>query len=408
MSRVGDAKIKTEKAQDEEIINLAYLVAITGDYINEDDISTTLKSELEKTYGSGKVNVTKDGNTYKISITAKGEYAIDANGKVEQLPEATAILGLTAEKTTINVGETTKLIPSLEPVKSTGVTYSSSNETIAKVSNFGIVTGIEDGTVTITASVKGNSKTIEITVKKIEMAIDKLIINTSQGSALNESPKVNYRWKDGEEPIQCVVLYDKNSEYGLQIIAINPVRKVKLGTTDEKVTGNDDFEKAMNSYNRAIQTLNEYTELYMDTEDGTGIVSDARCVGSDPSNKNNESESRDYGGFSLKKTDDNWTSDMNALSTINFKGFSDTTNGQSYWVASRKVSGSYYFDINTQAATTGTMGHANLCSKLSYGNYGFDKENGLRPVFILNSDVVITGGNGSSIPYELGLLKDQM
>ena len=49
-------------------------------------MSTTLTSELEKTYGSGKVNVAKDNttNSYTITITGKGKYTIDANGKVEK------------------------------------------------------------------------------------------------------------------------------------------------------------------------------------------------------------------------------------------------------------------------------------------------------------------------------------
>lgn len=82
--RATDAKKKTEKAQDEETISLAYLAAITGNYTNGEDISTTLTDELEKTYGSGKVNVEKDGNVYKVSIDGKGDYTIDGNGKVEK------------------------------------------------------------------------------------------------------------------------------------------------------------------------------------------------------------------------------------------------------------------------------------------------------------------------------------
>ena len=84
LSRATQAKIKTGNSQDEEAISLAYLATITGNYTNGDDISSTLTSELEKNYGSGKVNVTKDGSTYKISIDGKGDYTIDVNGKVEK------------------------------------------------------------------------------------------------------------------------------------------------------------------------------------------------------------------------------------------------------------------------------------------------------------------------------------
>ena len=86
LSRATQARTKTGNAQDEETINLAYLAAITGNYTNGDDISSTLTSEIEKTYGSRKVNVTKNetNNTYEVVITGKGTYTIDANGKVEK------------------------------------------------------------------------------------------------------------------------------------------------------------------------------------------------------------------------------------------------------------------------------------------------------------------------------------
>ena len=84
MTKATQAKIKTGNSQDEETISLAYLAAITGNYTNGEDISTTLTNELEKTYGSGKVSVTKNESTYTISIDGKGDYTIDANGKVEK------------------------------------------------------------------------------------------------------------------------------------------------------------------------------------------------------------------------------------------------------------------------------------------------------------------------------------
>ena len=67
LTKATEAKRRTGNAQDEETISLAYLAAITGNYTEGSDISTTLTSELEKTYGSGKVTITKDNtnNTMK-------------------------------------------------------------------------------------------------------------------------------------------------------------------------------------------------------------------------------------------------------------------------------------------------------------------------------------------------------
>ena len=62
------------------------MAAVTGKYAESSDMSTTLQTELEKTYGSGKVTVTKNetNNSYEVAITGKGTYTIDANGKVEK------------------------------------------------------------------------------------------------------------------------------------------------------------------------------------------------------------------------------------------------------------------------------------------------------------------------------------
>ena len=86
LSRATQAKTKTGNAQDEETISLAYLAAVTGKYAESSDMSTTLQTELEKTYGSGKVTVKKNetNNSYEVAITGKGTYTIDANGKVEK------------------------------------------------------------------------------------------------------------------------------------------------------------------------------------------------------------------------------------------------------------------------------------------------------------------------------------
>ena len=64
------------------------MAAITGKYSDGSNVSETITSELQKTYGSeeGKVTVTKNetNNSYEVVITGKGTYTIDANGKVEK------------------------------------------------------------------------------------------------------------------------------------------------------------------------------------------------------------------------------------------------------------------------------------------------------------------------------------
>lgn len=88
------------------------------------------------------------------------------------------------------------------------------------------------------------------------------------------------------------VLYDINSGYNwIEIVSVNPLKKVMLGYDDPNVeasdfiyTGSasldDNALKAAASYNRALTTLNEEAQEYLDED----LSDRARCVGSDPIN----------------------------------------------------------------------------------------------------------------------------
>ena len=406
LTQTSNAKLQTDMAEEKEILQMSVLSAISkekyGD-INKEKLDIELDANI------GNTNYSSDLADDGISVTfikSGRTYLIDNDGNIEKVPEATGIASLTVDKTTIDIGNTAQLIATLEPEKSIGtVTYISSDETVATVNNSGVITGIKDGSVTITATLKGTSKTLEITVNKVDYAIDKLLINGSS------SPYVNYPAKDGSiaNKILCQVLYDKNSAYGLQIVSVNPVTKVKLGHADENIniSGNDNFEKAVSSYNRAIQTLNEKAEEYLENK---GIANDARCVGSDPrpGHKNDEAGSteystNDYGNVDLKNADINYITDTTALSNIGAYRYSDTTNGEYYWLASRE-NNSNNFDIRHVGAH-GSMSYGGLCTVYSDGRVRGQKyELGFRPVFYLNSGVKIVGGTGTQEnPYEIDI-----
>ena len=411
LTRAGQAKDMTDIAGEKEILQTSALAAISkekyGDLTKE-----KLDEELDKEPGRGNYSSVLADETIEVTFTNSGRtYFVNSDGNVEKMPEATGITNLTAEKTIIDVGETTKVIPTLEPERAKKpIEYSSSNTSIATVDSSGVVTGVADGTVTITAIVKGTSKNVSITVKKVEYAVDKLVINGSS------SPYVNYPAKDGSvaNKILCQVLYDKNSENGLQIVAVEPVTKVKLGSTDENtnVTGKDAEEKSINSYNRAIQTLNEKAEEYLEYKE---IASDARCVGSNPKpgHKNDESESveystNSYGKIPFKKTDTHYTTDKTALIAIGAYKFTNNTYGNYYWLASRVISGNH-FDIRNVTADS-TLSANMLCLIILPGNVGagrvtsYDSECGFRPIFILNSGVKIISGSGTKDdPYEIDI-----
>ena len=246
-----------------------------------------------------------------------------------------------------------------------------------------------------------------------------------------ESPYyVNYPSAKGT--IKCRVLYN-DSTYGLQLISAAAVTKVTLGQDDpnENVEGEmGSIERAQNSYNRIVTTLNEKAEEYIETENGDILAIDARCVGSDPLNKNYPdnligieretamfiADSADtymeaYNG-KLFNTNTNNAVDVLRMKRIGADSYSDSSCGSWYWIARRVAYYSSYEDFegycfcpylkhrtNNSTARWGFLRvDTNGVMSSAGSSYGF------RPVFIIADNVKIIGGEGTEeVPFELGL-----
>lgn len=222
---------------------------------------------------------------------------------------------------------------------------------------------------------------------------------------LKEGAYVNY--KDSKRKTRkCVVLYGPEntnySSYGIQIIAMESVEDVTLGSSD--------FNTSMASYNDAISTLNKKAREY----NNYTYSADARCVGSLPGNpdydgpgmcNNQDSWFLNYNG-QIKDEDKSYSTDYSKMENIH-GGILNT--GTTYWLASRKLSSNpsyrtgdlYVYSIDS----AGTLISSQLCllyQDTSY-NTGYSKTNGFRPVFILKSGLKVLSGEGSKDnPYELG------
>ena len=197
--------------------------------------------------------------------------------------------------------------------------------------------------------------------------------------------------------IECRVLYDSTSEYGVQLITSACVG-------NDVTLGDSDFTTSMNSYNNAISTLNSAAEAYNNSDYST-----ARCVGSNPTTPSAEAGYYTFTEFSssysgkLKDTDTNYETDCNQMTTLEINDIDD-----SYWLASRLVdSFSYYslFRVRCVVASGDVYDGDGLCRVDSAGRTNaYDESRGLRPVFTLKSGIKVTGGNGESgTPYTLGL-----
>lgn len=200
--------------------------------------------------------------------------------------------------------------------------------------------------------------------------------------------------------ITCRVLYKANSPYGLQIISDKSVKDVIIGKSK-------DFETSKEDYNNVIEILNNEALLY---KNDTYAI-DARCVGSNPSNKNAEvlgpvTMQFEYNGSNIidyKNEDNNYEIDQKAMQEAGLWSIQEP-----YWLASRSIdSVATYCDFFTRLVNEAGELSGDYMGGVNFegGNMGKRCYNGLRPCITLNSSVIkIVDGNGTSNqPYILGL-----
>lgn len=226
-------------------------------------------------------------------------------------------------------------------------------------------------------------------------------------NVLKEGDWVKYPAEQGN--LDCVVLYDSSSEYGVEIITMESVEDITLGVNDQTATGSDNYTKVKNSYNNAINTLNNATSKYNNSTYSDKV----RCVGSDPSNPTADNpgyftSSRSYmsnynGQF---KRDDSSSTDSKQLTALEIKAINED-----YWLAGCQVT-SYETDTNFYlrfvdgfSHLNGTVRYSKCFDVKSDGTTNmYSPTSGLRPVFHLRPKVKVTGGSGTSNdPYILGI-----
>jgi len=228
-----------------------------------------------------------------------------------------------------------------------------------------------------------------------------LKVNSTGTTPAEKSPYVNYHYKDNEEDktILCRVLYDAESEYGIQIISNDSTENIQLGINgDAYFIQNDD-------YNNAVSILNTKAGHYLN---GTAIVESARSVGSDP-NSTEISEgttsmftiSGYKGSGQYKDKDDEYLTDMNQISLLGI------TTSTGHWLASRTyyLQGSYRMGVRISTSLNNGKELVRLYNTTSdeYIRY-YAQSSGFRPVFHLKSGLKVISGNGTEkSPYELSL-----
>ena len=273
--------------------------------------------------------------------------------------------------------------------------------------------------VTITASADGcESKNCTLTVNKIMTAKDVIPVPTSSDTSVYVRYAMNGQTDENAEI--CRVLYNDDT-HGLQIITTDSVTTVTLGKNDNigAEGTNGTISKAQNSYNNAIENLNNKAQSYIKT--GDNIVSDARCIGSLPMvsseifNKKNkviDNEGQDVDKYSEFTDEDKiqynsiyWNTDVNYIEDeTKLKDIGEYKSG--YWLASRIINidsnyirfGIRYTDIEK---TTRYFTMWKIQKSTGIANPD-GTEMGFRPVFLIKNTAKIKSGTGTSgDPYIL-------
>ena len=199
------------------------------------------KSKIASVSKNGLVTAKGDGTA---TITVKATNGVKATVKVRSIDPA-APRSVQLDKTgivNINVGETLQLSTTVSPDTAvTTVTWTSSKDAYATVDETGLVTGVADGTATITAKTTNNKKA-SLQVKVIDPNAPKSVklqqtglITLKAGNDLQLTPVpfpdnsiTTYTWRSSNKKVAVV---DKN---GVVTAKRKGTAKITVTTANEK------------------------------------------------------------------------------------------------------------------------------------------------------------------------------
>ena len=196
----------------------------------------------------------ENNSSYNVSFAASGAMETYHFYRNFGLPVRLVRKVFSLDKTNMSVciGNTDQLAATTYPENQT-VTWSSSDESVATVSASGVVTGVSEGTATITATYDGCSESCEVTVKK-KLSLNKNITsiyvgNTEQLTATTYPENQTVTWESSNESVATVnangvvtgvsagtatitATYDGSSESCVVTVKAVPEGFVNLGVTD--------------------------------------------------------------------------------------------------------------------------------------------------------------------------------
>ena len=264
------------------------------------------------------------------------------------------------------------------------------------------------------------------------LARHKLTVTVNEDGTIQSPYFVNYPSAKGT--IKCRVLYNDRT-YGLQIVSAGVVTSVRLGPNDpnpnvEGAMGS--LERTINSYSRAVITLNEKAQEYMATADDSVLAVDARCIGSNPLDKDypdNQTGAKRQALMFVPEEEDTYmneykdtffdrtlkiaASDRKRLNDIKSL---DLGSGNFYWLATHAASKNTYYgysfgmnymmhyETNDLITAVPSFRIDEFYFDANGVAHYIDAERWFRPVIKLADNVRIIGGEGTEeVPFELGV-----
>lgn len=167
-------------------------ISATVNPSNATDKTLTYTSSNTKVATVDNKGIVKAISPGTVTITVATSSGLKSNLSLIVTPKFVNKLVISSANSSIYIGKTTQLTTTITPSDATnkGVTYTSSNNKIATVSQNGIVTGISQGEVTITVSTNDGSNlktSLKIKVLPIEVSaikVDKTSVKMSKNSTV--------------------------------------------------------------------------------------------------------------------------------------------------------------------------------------------------------------------------------
>ena len=195
-------------------IDLSVVVPVTDISLNKtsttiarggtEQLSATVEpSDAASTviWSSDNENVAKVDDSGLVTAVGKGTANITAMAGSQSASCQVTVnaplqgIEITGELTTIKKGTTTQLNVVYDPADTTDdttVTWSSDNESVAKIDQNGLVTAVADGSATIKATVGGLEDTYEITVQEVKLDSIEIKESTTIHCGETETLEVTY------------------------------------------------------------------------------------------------------------------------------------------------------------------------------------------------------------------------